>query len=302
MRNTVNCYLWLADTIRRFGRITLEEINHQWLRSPLSEGKPLVKRTFHNYRNAAEELLDINILCDKRTFEYYIEDNGDGQVSLQNWLLDSMAVNDALRNVGDVSHRVLLENVPSARQYLPTIVDALKQNVRICFAYKSYTRAKKSTGIVLEPFFVKIFKQLWYVIGYNVHDRKIKTYALDRMSDLTLIADEHFIMPDTFSPQEFFNDCFGIITNQNAPKRIVLRVEPTQAKYFRALPLHHSQMEVLHDTYSIFTYHMRITYDLKEELLSHGSAIEVLEPPELKTLIRDELQRALAHYQPQKSE
>lgn len=298
MRNTINAYLWLADTIRRFGRITLEEINRQWLLSPLSEGKPLLKRTFHNYRNAAEELLDVNILCDRSTFEYYIEDTGDGRASLQNWLLDSMAVNDALRNVGDVSNRVLLENVPSARQHLPMIVDALKQNVRICFAYKSYMRANKNTGIVLEPYFVKIFKQLWYVIGYNTGDKMIKTYALDRMSDLTLLADEHFKMPESFSPREFFKDCFGITTNKNQPKRIVLRVEPTQAKYFRALPLHPSQMEVVHDTYSIFTYQMRITYDLKEELLSHGSTIEVLEPHELKTLICDELQRALAQYQP----
>ena len=77
----------------------------------------------------------------------------------------------------------------------------------------------------------------------------------------------------------------------------MLRVEPTQAKYFRALPLHSSQQEVVHDDYSIFTYKMRITYDLKEEIMSHGATIEVLEPKELKTLIRDELERAIKHYQ-----
>ena len=42
---------------------------------------------------------------------------------------------------------------------------------------------------------------------------------------------------------------------------------------------------------------MRITYDLKEELMSHGASIEVLEPMELKMIIRDELQRALQNYQ-----
>ena len=104
-------------------------------------------------------------------------------------------------------------------------------------------------------------------------------------------------MPEEVNPSEFFKDCFGIITNRNSAKRIVLRVEPTQAKYFRALPLHSSQQEVVHDDYSIFTYKMRITYDLKEEIMSHGATIEVLEPKELKTLIRDELERAIKHYQ-----
>ncbi|MBR6431496.1 MAG: WYL domain-containing protein, partial [Muribaculaceae bacterium] len=72
---------------------------------------------------------------------------------------------------------------------------------------------------------------------------------------------------------------------------------PTQAKYFRALPLHSSQQEEVHDNYSLFTYNMRITYDLKEELMSHGASIEVLEPKELKMLIHDELERALKNYQ-----
>ena len=128
-------------------------------------------------------------------------------------------------------------------------------------------------------------------------DKRIKTYALDRMSSLVIDADRQFEYPQGFSPQEFFKDCFGITTNQNEPKRIVLRVEPTQAKYFRALPLHPSQQEVVHDRYSIFSYRMRLTYDLREELLSHGSAIEVLEPAELKVLIREELRKALEQYQ-----
>ena len=76
----------------------------------------------------------------------------------------------------------------------------------------------------------------------------------------------------------------------------MLRVEPTQAKYFRALPLHSSQQEEVHDEYSVFTYQMRITYDLKEELMSHGASIEVLEPQELKLLIRNELEQALKNY------
>lgn len=242
--------------------------------------------------------MDVNINCDRSTYEYYIADQGGGGRRLQDWLLDTMAVNDALRNVGDVAHRVLLENVPSAREHLPVIIDALKQNKVIQFSYKSYTRSQRIADITVEPYFVKIFKQLWYVIGFNRADKKIKTYSLDRMSDLKILAGKSFKLPSRFNPQAFFSDCFGIITNQNEPKKIVLRVESTQAKYFRALPLHHSQQEMVHDSYSIFTYRMRLTYDLREELLSHGSAVEVLEPPELKTLIRDELEKALALYKP----
>ncbi len=296
-RNLVNRYVWLVDTISRYGRITLKDLNKAWLRSEISEGKPLARRTFFHYRDGVEEMFDINIQCDKSTFEYYIDTSGEEHnARLQSWLVDSVSISGMLSGAHDISGRIMLENVPSARQYLPVVIDALKQNRRISFSYKSYTRSRPTDGIVLEPYFVKIFKQLWYVIGLNVKDKQVKTYSLDRMSQLNLLQDT-FVMPEDVNPSEFFKDCFGIITNQNRPKRIVLRVEPTQAKYFRALPLHSSQQEEVHDEYSVFTYQMRITYDLKEELMSHGASIEVLEPQELKLLIRNELEQALKNYE-----
>ena len=295
-RNLINRYVWLVDTISRYGRITLKDLNAAWLRSDISEGKPLARRTFFHYRDGVEEMFDINIKCDKATFEYYIDDkDGEDNARLRSWLVDSVSMSGTLSNARDISSRIMLENVPSAREHLPVVIDALKQNRRIRFSYKSYTRALPTDGIVLEPYFVKIFKQLWYVIGLNVKDGQIKTYSLDRMSNLNLLQDL-FDMPENVNPSEFFKDCFGIITNQNSAKRIVLRVESTQAKYFRALPLHSSQQEEVHDQYSIFTYKMRITYDLKEELMSHGASIEVLEPQELKTLILTELEQALNNY------
>ena len=295
-RNLVNRYVWLVDTISRYGRITLKDLKSAWLRSDISEGKPLARRTFFHYRDGVEDMFDINIQCDKSTFEYYIDDSGSEEnARLKSWLVDSVSLSGMLSNAHDISGRIILENVPSAREHLPVIIDALKQNHRIGFSYKSYTRSRPTDGIILEPYFVKIFKQLWYVIGLNVNDGLIKTYSLDRISRLNLLQ-ETFTMPGDVNPSEFFRDCFGIITNKNSAKRIVLRVEPTQAKYFRALPLHPSQQEEVHDEYSVFTYRMRITYDLKEEIMSHGASIEVLEPKELKTLIRTELEQALKNY------
>ena len=296
-RNLINRYVWLVDTISRYGRITLKDLNAAWLRSEISEGKPLARRTFFHYRDGVEEMFDINIQCDKSTFEYYIDDSGgENNARLRSWVVDSVSMSGTLSNARDVSGRIMLENVPSAREHLPVVIDAMKQNRRIRFSYKSYTRSLPTEGIVLEPYFVKIFKQLWYVIGFNINDKQIKTYALDRISNLNILQDT-FVMPNDVNPSDFFKDCFGIITNRNSAKRIVLRVEPTQAKYFRALPLHSSQQEVVHDDYSIFTYKMRITYDLKEEIMSHGATIEVLEPKELKTLIHTELEEALKNYQ-----
>ena len=296
-RNLINRYIWIIDTIERYGSITRETLNELWMQSSLGDGEPMARRTFYSYRNAIAETFGIVIECNPRTYEYYIDhDNSANDHRRQRWMIDSMALSGMLSDAADVASRIVLEEVPSAREHLPTVIDAMRQNKRLRFDYRPYTRLSAKTGVVIEPYFVKIFRQVWYVIGYNVQDDKIKTYALDRITNLNIDAGHTFQMPPEFSPKAFFQDCFGITTSNRPPQRIVLRVEPTQAKYFRALPLHHSQIEVVHDNYSIFTYRMCVTYDLRERLLSHGSNVEILEPQSLRTVIAGELEAALRQY------
>ena len=295
-KNLMAKYIWMVDTIERHGTITRKRLSDLWSQSPFGNGSPLARRTFYNYRAGIADSLGIDIEINKVTNEYYIASDGTDTASKrQQWLLDSMSISGMVSSSSDLSSRILLERVPSAREFLPIIIDAMRLNHRIKFSYKSYRRVNRQHGIVLEPYFVKIFKQLWYVIGYNIADKKIKTYSLDRMTNVNITGDT-FEMPKGFEPSEFFADCYGITTNQDEPKRIVIKAEATQAKYLRALPLHPSQQEELHDDYSIFRYKMRNTYDLRERLLSHGSSIEVLEPPELKAQIVDEMKKALENY------
>lgn len=295
-RNTINKYIWIVDTIERYGSITRERLSELWEQSDFGNGEPLPRRSFYNYRNGIADTLGIDIEFNTSTYEYYIASDGtEATNKRQQWLLDSMSISGMVSSSADLSSRILLEFVPSAREFLPVIIDAMRQNFRIKFSYKSYQRVNPQNGIVIEPYFVKIFNQLWYVIGYNIADKKIKTYSLDRMSKV-IITNDTFVIPEGFVPDEFFADCYGITTNQDEPKTISIKAEPTQAKYLRALPLHPSQQEELHDNYSIFRYKMRNTYDLRERLLSHGSSIEVIEPPELKAQIVDELKKALQNY------
>lgn len=297
-RGLLNKYIWILDTIQRYGRISRKELCRLWLNSNvLSGGEPLARRTFYNYRQGIEELFNINIGYSNSTFEYYIENEGDTG-SLSSWLINSMSINGMLSDAKDISERVMLEEVPSARNYLPTVIEALKTSRKIRFSYTPFYRVNATDGIVLEPYFVRIFKQRWYVIGYNTADKKIKTYSLDRFNDIS-ITDETFLMPD-LRVNDFFRNYFGIITSGSEVKDIVLRVKSEQAKYFRALPLHHSQREEIYDGYSLFYYRMFITYDFVQELLSHGDSITVISPVELKAIIVDQLKKTLQNYEQSK--
>lgn len=292
----LNKYIWLIDTIRRRGRITRRELSRLWEDNRIDDGRPLNRRTLYNYLKAIEELFHITISVDLSTFEYYIDNSDVHSSSVTDWLLNTQAVNDALAGARDISDRIFLENVPSARDHLGTIIEAMRHNQRIKFDYHNYTRSRPSRGVLYEPYFIKIFKQRWYAVGRSVADDKIKTYALDRMRDVLLEPDT-FAVPEWFDADNYFRDAFGIVVTSNEPRRIAIRTDHRNANYLRDLPLHHSQEEVVHDGFSIFYYRMRITDDLVAELLSMGSRIIVLEPPELRNMLTMQYKAAIELYE-----
>ena len=83
------------------------------------------------------------------------------------------------------------------------------------------------------------------------------------------------------SAEEFFRDCYGVMSDTFGPEARVVRLKITafQANYVRDLPLHESQQEIeRNDEYSIFELFVRPTYDLYQEVLRMGTQVEVLEP------------------------
>lgn len=291
----INKYIWLIDTIMRHKAITRKEINRLWvLNDSLSGGIPIPRRTFHNYCRAAEEMFNVEIRCNTSTFEYFIESEGNEQEQeLRNWLLDSVAISGTLSNSKEIASRIILEDVPSARNFLSTIIEGIKLNRRLSFTYQSFDRSG-TANVLLDPYFVRIFKQRWYVIGFQHQKKEIRTYALDRIKEIQ-ISTQAFKMPQ-IEAKDYFKYSFGIFTDKAQPQEIAIRVISEQAKYLRVLPIHSSQREEVHDDYSIFHYHMLLTYDLVQEILSLGAKVEVIKPETLRIRIKAEIEKLLSIY------
>lgn len=290
-KNLFNRYIWLVDTIHRNGKLSFKEINEKWIQTDFSEGKPLPLRTFHNHREAIQELFDINIECNKSTHEYYIEDVDQlSKGTLRNWLLNTFAVNNLINEKYKLQNRILLENVPSGQKYLLPIIEAMRDGKSISIEYQSFLKNMPEL-LEIEPYFVKLFKQRWYIIGYSVSHDMIRIYALDRIHNMHT-TDKPFIFPENFIPEEYFRDCFGIIHGSGNTETVLLKVNTGQAKYFRELPLHNSQQEITNKSdYSIFRYKLKITFDLIQEILSHGATVEVISPESLRKRIKESIQQ-----------
>ena len=98
-----------------------------------------------------------------------------------------------------------------------------------------------------------------------------------------------FKYPADFDISEYYRDSFGIIIEDGIPcEHIVIKVNSSQVKYLRSLPLHHSQKETaITPEYSIFEYDLRPTYDFEQEILSHREDFKILEPISLKKRMKE---------------
>ena len=258
-----NRYVWLVDTIYRAGRITFEEINERWRRSSLNEtGEELPLKTFHNHKNAIQQMFDINIECNRKGgYIYYIEHAED-------------------------KRRILFEEIPSGQRFLTQIIEAMRDGRTIEMTYKSFWNDTPHTFEVA-PYCVKVFRQRWYVVARSLSDEQLRVYALDRIQELRT-TENAFALPEDFDPQAYFADSVGVVVDEKcAVERVKIRVQGIQRQYIRTLPLHTSQQEVeTNEDSSVFEFHLRPTLDFQQELLTHAvnaeGDIEVLVPQWLR--------------------
>lgn len=291
----LNKYAWLVDTIHKAGRITFIEINDLW--QDEMGGGELPKRTFNNWKYAAEEMFGLNIYCDRRTNEYYINsDVVKDRKDLRKWLLQTAILSNRLSDSMKLSTRILVEEVPSAQQFLTEVLEAMKKSRRLTITYQSYGRPKPFT-FPIEPYCLKCFRQRWYILAHSPEYEKILVYSLDRIQDLQT-EEKTFKLPKGFDAAGFFADYFGVIPQTDVEMtEVVLRISDYQAPYLRSLPLHHSQKEeVQADGSSLFTYHLRPTLDFQQALLALGPSAEVLQPESLREEIKGEIEEMLAMY------
>ena len=131
------------------------------------------------------------------------------------------------------------------------------------------------------PLCVKLFRQRWYMVGRKWPANEDRVFCLDRIRNFRL-SSHSFEYPEDFKSKEFFDGCFGIITEKSCKiEEVVLKVSAGQANYLRDLPIMpgEAQQETERtDGYSIFKLRVRPTFDFQQELLWNRDEMEVLEP------------------------
>lgn len=267
-------------------------------RSDLDERKyNCSERTFQREKNEILSNYNIEIKFNKQTGKYEIVSEDWDEHSER--LMESYDMINALNTGKSLSQHLYLEKrKPLGLEHIHGILHAIKNQRLLSFNYKKYWYDEKNDLIrVVEPLALKESRYRWYLIARDTTSQTVKTYGLDRISNLE-VSKRKFDLLNNYDIETDFKNSFGILNNDDInPEKIVLSLTPQQGKYIKSLPLHSSQKEILsNDVEYRIELFLKPTYDFEMEILSLGSNVKVVEPESLKESIKSKLKEALEQY------
>lgn len=253
-------------------------------------------RTFQRDVKDILSIYNIDIQFDFKRKLYAIAT--DEQNEANEHILEAFDIFNALNVSERLSKSLLIEKrKPRGTENIHGILHAIKNKLQVSFSYLKFWEDAPTLRVV-QPYALKEFKNRWYVLALDTKDNAIKTFGLDRLSDLE-ISRKKFIFPKDFSASDYFKNSFDIERpNDGKPEEVVLSFTQEKGKYIKTLPLHESQ-QVLVDNEKEFRVKLDVyvSYALKQEILSHGNEVKVLKPASLVKAMKEQLKSALEQYE-----
>ncbi len=254
-------------------------------------------RTFQRDLNDIREIFKIDIQYDRSRNVYFTDK--DEEPEMNERILEAFDTFNAL-NVSDrLSKYIQFEKrKPQGTENLHGLLHAIQNKRVIHFSYQKFWEdTEHATQRTTEPYLLKEFKNRWYIMAKDHKDDGIKSFALDRLSNLE-ITKQKFAYPKDFDIEEWYRYCFGIVSADGLkPQKIVLQFNAHQGKYIKSLPLHHTQKTLLDNNKELqIELKLCLTFDFLMELLSYGDNVKVLEPKALINQVKQAHEKAFKQY------
>lgn len=296
-KEVINRYSLIVNRIRR-SPATLKDINNYLEKESEIQGYDfrISKRTLKRDLEDISSLYKIDIQYDFSAKVYRIV--SQDEPDLNNRMLEAFDTFNALNQTEGISKFIHFEKRrPNGTENFHGILHATQNLKMIKYTYHKYWNDEVSVRL-LAPYGLKEFKNRWYVIGKDEKDGEIKTFGLDRITQLEITA-KKFNYPSGFDLNERFANCFGIINPKDLkPEKIVLSFEVEQGKYIKSFPLHSSQQVLKDDENELqISLYVLPSFDMTMEILSYGERVTVIQPKSLRDEVKTRYLKALENLQ-----
>ncbi|MFZ4740342.1 MAG: helix-turn-helix transcriptional regulator [Bacteroidales bacterium] len=202
-----------------------------------------------------------------------------------------------LQQKTDICEFIQFETVPffKGSEYLKTLIQAIADKDVLTISHLRFD-AEKSRQHIVHPYYLKEYRNRWYLIALDNELNELRTYGLDRIEEISINL--NIIYKE--KPENaalFFSNTLGISEPQGKPEEIILCFYNNTGKYLLTQPIHSSQKLIKQEkdeiTISLF---LVPNYELITYILGWGQQLKVVAPVSLKKRIQKKLQASLDGY------
>ncbi len=185
--------------------------------------------------------------------------------------------------------------VDGGSEFINELLQHIRQKTVVQVMYHSFSTNSKKTHTI-HPYFLKEYRNRWYIVGYHQEYQEVRTLALERINS---VSPEYSVsyQPATFNIHSYYENAVGVSITSDKPQTILLELDAREYQYFETQPIHPSQKVVVKSDDKVqISLYVILNYELKSTLLSMGSKIKVLEPVVLRDHILNEANNMIDHY------
>jgi predicted DNA-binding transcriptional regulator YafY len=171
--------------------------------------------------------------------------------------------------------------------------DAVAARRRVAILYLA-REAEDPERLELEPYGVAFRKHAWYLVGYSVTHRGVRTFRVSRVRQVEPLP-VRFTVPEDFSLEERFKGAWYVFGGE--PQEIDLRFSRHVARLVRERAPHPGQViQTLSDGSILYRARVRNLDEVAWWLVQYGGEAEALRPAVLREKVVELARGVLARY------
>ena len=158
---------------------------------------------------------------------------------------------------------------------LSDVLNCIINKKPIQLTYRPYGREEKEW--LIHPYFLKEYRNRWFLLGYNETEGRYSTLALDRISPDFEPSNQPFIPNTSVNYRTFFDNVIGVTVKDAPVEHIVFQATKERFPYIESKPLH-SSFETIDAEEGVFSIDVIPNRELDALVLSYMGDIKVISP------------------------
>jgi hypothetical protein len=194
-------------------------------------------------------------------------------------------------------HGISFDSDESLRRldFIGDIFQNILEKKALCISFQTH-QIGVSEEITMHPYYLKQFKNRWFLLGYKSSDEALFHLDLSSIQSIKTVNVPYISSDIDF--EAYFENVYGVTTpSESRVTKMVLKATPNASSQFLLTPMHPSQKIISHSEHGLlFSLELIPNEELEKEILSYGEYLTLLEPENFRIKLRDRLLRSIDHY------